>query len=104
MQTAQPRAPARGNKASNLWLKMPVVVGAAAGETPSLTGEVVGQTHRGLGRAQAHLLFYVIIWRGKEKWIKTAGVYSMLFKLPSPKEGIGDPLDMYSVNRDILPN
>ena len=31
-------------------------VGAAAGETPSLTGEVVGQTHRGLECAQAHLL------------------------------------------------
>ena len=31
-------------------------VGAATGETPSLTGEVVGQTHRGVGRAQAHPL------------------------------------------------
>ena len=31
-------------------------VGAAAGETPSLTGEVVGETHRGLERAQAHPL------------------------------------------------
>ena len=30
-------------------------VGAAAGETPSLTGEVVGETHRGLECAQAHL-------------------------------------------------
>ena len=29
-------------------------VGAAVGETPSLTGEVVGETHRGLERAQAH--------------------------------------------------
>ena len=26
----------------------------AAGETSSLTGEVVGETHRGLERAQAH--------------------------------------------------
>ena len=26
----------------------------AAGETPRLTGEVVGETHRGLERAQAH--------------------------------------------------
>ena len=43
---AQPRAPARGNKASNLSLKAPLGVGAAAGETPSLTGEVVGETHR----------------------------------------------------------
>ena len=46
----------RGNKASNLRLKMPVGVGAAAGETPSLTGEVVGETHRGLKCAQAHPL------------------------------------------------
>ena len=29
-------------------------VGAAAGETPSLTGEIIGETHRGLERAQAH--------------------------------------------------
>ena len=31
-------------------------VGAAAGETPSLTGEVIGETHRGLECAQAHPL------------------------------------------------
>ena len=35
-------------------MKTPVGVGAAAGETPSLTGEVVGETHRGLEHAQAH--------------------------------------------------
>ena len=29
-------------------------VGAAVGETPSLTGEVVGETHRGLEHAQTH--------------------------------------------------
>ena len=34
--------PARGNKAANLLLKTPVGVEAAAGETPSLTREVVG--------------------------------------------------------------
>ena len=33
---------------------MSMGVGAAAGETHSLTGEVIGETHRGLGRAQAH--------------------------------------------------
>ena len=55
-QTTQPRAPAQGNKASNLGLKMPVGVRAAAGETPSLTGEVIGEAHRGLECAQAHLL------------------------------------------------
>ena len=31
-------------------------VGAAAGEIPSLKGEVIGETHRGLGCAQAHPL------------------------------------------------
>ena len=31
-------------------------VEAAAGETPSLTGEVFGETHRGLEHAQAHPL------------------------------------------------
>ena len=34
-------------------MKTPVEVEAEAGETPSLTGEVVGETHRGLERAQA---------------------------------------------------
>ena len=33
-----------------------VEVEVAAGETPSLTGEVVGEIHRGLERAQAHPL------------------------------------------------
>ena len=37
-------------------MKTPVGVGAAAGDTPSLTEEVVGETHRGLERAQAHPL------------------------------------------------
>ena len=55
-QTTQPWAPAQGNKASILLLKTPVGVGAAAGETPSLTGEDIGETHRGLECAQAHPL------------------------------------------------
>ena len=38
------------------------------------------------------------------KWFKTAGVYYMIFKVPALREEIGDPLDMYSVNRDIPPN
>ena len=37
-------------------MKTPLGVEAAAGETPSLTGESVGETHRGLERAQAHPL------------------------------------------------
>ena len=37
-------------------MKTPVGVEAAARETPSLTGEVVGETHRGLEHAQAHPL------------------------------------------------
>ena len=47
--------------------------------------------------------FFVIIWRGKAKWFKTVGVYSMVFKVPTHREEIGDPLDMYSVNCDISP-
>ena len=42
--------------ASNLSLKTPVDVEAAAGETPSLTGEFVGETHRGLECTQTHPL------------------------------------------------
>ena len=55
-QTMQPRAPEQVNKASNLLLKVPMGVGVAAGETPSLMGEVLGETHRGLECAQAHPL------------------------------------------------
>ena len=43
-----------GNKASNHWLKTPVGVEAAAGETPGLTGEFIGETHRGLEHVQTH--------------------------------------------------
>ena len=53
-QTTQPRVPARGNKASNLWLKTPVGV-EAAGETPSLTGEFVGESYMVLVCTQNHL-------------------------------------------------
>ena len=35
-------------------MNTPVGVEAAAGETPNLIGEVIGETHRGLERAQAH--------------------------------------------------
>ena len=38
------------------WKHLWGVEEAAAGETPSLTGEVVGETHRGLECAQAHPL------------------------------------------------
>ena len=38
--------------------------------------------------------------RGKAKWFKRAGVYYMIFKVPALREEIGDPLDIYSVNRD----
>ena len=37
-------------------MKTPVEVEAAAGETPSLTGEFVGETHRVLEHTQAHPL------------------------------------------------
>ena len=45
--------PARGNKAANLLLKTPVGV-EVAGETPSLTGEFTGETHRVLECTQTH--------------------------------------------------
>ena len=41
---------------------------------------------------------------GKAKWFKTAGVYYIVFKVPTGRVEIGDPLDMYSVNCDISPN
>ena len=47
--------------------------------------------------------FFVIGCRGKAKWFKTAGVYYMIVKVPALIEEMGDPLDMYSVNRDNLP-
>ena len=47
--------------------------------------------------------FFVIGYRGRVKWLKTAGVYYMIFKVPALREEIGDPLDMYSVNRDNSP-
>ena len=47
--------------------------------------------------------FSVIRWRGKVEWLKTAGVYSMIFKVPARGEEIGDPLDVYSVNHDNSP-
>ena len=37
------------------------------------------------------------------KWFKTAGVYSIIFKVPALREEIGDPLDIYSVNHDVSP-
>ena len=37
-------------------MKTPVGVEAAVGETPSLTGEVIGETHRGLEGTQTHPL------------------------------------------------
>ena len=46
---------------------------------------------------------FLVSWRGKAKWFKTAGVYSMVFKVPTSREEIGDPLAMYSVNHDNSP-
>ena len=50
-----------------------------------------------------YLLFFMVGSRGKVKWFKTAGVYYMILKVPALREEIGDPLDMYSVNRDNSP-
>ena len=48
--------------------------------------------------------FFVIGWRGKAKWFKTAGVYSMEFIVATYRKEIGDPLDMYSVNHHVSTN
>ena len=51
----QPRGPVQVNKASKPLTGKPVEV-EAAGETPSLTGEFVGETHRVLeGHKPTHL-------------------------------------------------
>ena len=51
-----------------------------------------------MGDHSYHLPFFVISWRGKAKWFKTVGMYSMVFKVPTCREKIGNPLDIYSVN------
>ena len=53
---AQHWVPVWENKASNYWLKTPAGVEVPAGETPSLTGEFVRETHRVLERTQTHPL------------------------------------------------
>ena len=50
----QSRVPARGNKASKPLLKK-FVRAEAAGETPSLTGQLAGETHWVLESTQTHL-------------------------------------------------
>ena len=52
-QTAQPRVPLWGNKASKPLTEKPVRV-AAARETPGLTGESVGEIHKVLECTQTH--------------------------------------------------
>ena len=47
-----------------------------------------------------YLLFFVIGCMGKEKWFKRAVVYYMIFKVTALREGIGDVMDIYIVNRD----
>ena len=47
--------------------------------------------------------FFVIDLRGKVKWFKTAGVCSMIFKVPALREEVGDPSDLYGVNHDNSP-
>ena len=50
---AQPRVPVRLNKASKP-LTVNTLVEAAAGETPSLIGQFIGETYRVLECTQAH--------------------------------------------------
>ena len=54
-QTVQPRVPAQGNKASKLLTGKSVGV-VVVGETPSLTGEFIGETHRVLECTQTYTL------------------------------------------------
>ena len=51
----QPRVPVWGNKASKPLIKKTMGV-AAVGETPSLTGDFIGETHRVLVHRQTYLL------------------------------------------------
>ena len=51
-----------------------------------------------------YLPFFCDWLDGEGKMVKTAGVYSMIFKVSSHRGEIGDALDMYSVNCDISTN
>ena len=53
--------------------------------------------------ASIMILFIIIGCRGRAKWLKRAEVYYMIFKVPTLREEIGDPLDMYSVYCDNSP-
>ena len=47
--------------------------------------------------------FFMVGYSGKAKWLKRAGVYYMIFKVPALREEIEDSLDIYNVNHDISP-
>ena len=82
---------------------MPVGVGAAAGETPSLTGEVVGETHRGLECAQAHPLGNqhqrgpIGLWvlKGVIEILQTVEQAPLLALGPSPKYSLSAAKSSY---------
>ena len=46
--------------------------------------------------------FFVIGCRGKAKWFKRAGVYSIIFKVPVLREEIGFPLYIHIVLTVII--
>ena len=50
----QPSVPVRETKASKPLAVKTVGIEAAAGETPSLTGEFIGENHRVLEHTQTH--------------------------------------------------
>ena len=50
----QPKVPVQGNKASKPLTEKKHVGVEVAGETPSLTGEFIGKTHRVLEGTQNH--------------------------------------------------
>ena len=56
------------------------------------------------GIHNSHLVLYVIMSRAKVKWSKTAGEYSMGFKVLTNRGWIEGPLEKYCNNRGISPN
>ena len=64
----------------------------------------VSSSARYTGVYSFHILFLCDQLEEEVKMVQTVGVYSMIFKVPTCREQIGDPLDMHSSNRDILPN
>ena len=83
----------RETKPQNLWLKKLVGV-EAAGETPSLTGNFVGETHRVLEHTQAHPVISTrkaqFACGQQRKWLKAS------WELNKQHCSLSDPSPIYS--------